>query len=422
MTTSEATASRRDVLLCAGPFDGHVEPLLPVASELIRQGHRVDILAGARYRDAVERTGASFEPLPGALDFGVQDLDETFPARRALSGARRSLHDLEHLFIRPIGEQAAAIDDILARHPVDVIVAESMFFGVVPLLSRAQSPRPRVVAWGTNPLSIPGRGRPPGGLGWHPAHNVPTRLRNAAATSAVEHLVMGPSLQKVARACVTRAGGVLDVFVLDWLTLVDDIVQTTVPGFEFPTDGPVHYIGPVSRSEGPLPDWWSDLDPSKPTILVTQGSVELDLSHVVAPTLKALADRPINVIVSAPGRPPSLPNNAYSATHLPYDAVFPHLSGFVTNGGYGGVGFAIRHGVPVVAVGKSQDKADVAARVSWSGLGIGVVSQSISAAKVGASTAKILDDPRYATRARELQQQASTLPGIAGAVEILTRT
>ena len=41
----------------------------------------------------------------------------------------------------------------------------------------------------------------------------------------------------------------------------------------------------------------------------------------------------------------------------------------VTNGGYGGVQFALAHGVPLVVAGDHEDKPETAARVAGSGVG-----------------------------------------------------
>ena len=54
------------ILITSTPVVGHITPLLPVAQQLVEAGHRVRILTGARYRDAVESTGATFVALPAA--------------------------------------------------------------------------------------------------------------------------------------------------------------------------------------------------------------------------------------------------------------------------------------------------------------------------------------------------------------------
>ena len=63
----------------------------------------------------------------------------------------------------------------------------------------------------------------------------------------------------------------------------------------------LHFVGPLSAtgSQAPLPDWWSDLDGTRPVIHVTQGTVaNTDYGQVIAPTLAALADEDVLVVVS----------------------------------------------------------------------------------------------------------------------------
>ncbi|AYJ47554.1 glycosyltransferase [Rhodococcus sp. P1Y] len=308
-------------------------------------------------------------------------------------------------------------------------MVETMFFGAIPLVLRPSASRPRVVALGSNPLSLPTRDRPPTGLGWLPAQSWLGRVRNAASNAAVRSVVLR-SLQQTAERRVRSRGSELPISFLDWVTLVDDIVQLTVPGFEYPLperyDQKVHFVGPLSVSSvdsHPLPSWWNDLDTRKPTVLVTQGSAELDLDQLVLPTISALADRDMNVLVAVGdgdiGRNHPLPDNVYIARHLPYDNVFPSLSCFVTNGGYGGVNFALRHGIPVVAAGRSQDKADVVARVRWSGIGIGIARQSVAPALIRKAVDRVCNDSGFVSRAAQLRRQASASPGMAGAVEII---
>lgn len=89
--------------------------------------------------------------------------------------------------------------------------------------------------------------------------------------------------------------------------------------------------------------------------------------------LEGLAGEDVLVAVATGGRPaaslPPLPANARAAEFLPYDDLLPKTDVYVTNGGYGGVQYALRHGVPIVAAERHEDKPEVIARVAWSGVG-----------------------------------------------------
>ena len=163
----------------------------------------------------------------------------------------------------------------------------------------------------------------------------------------------------------------------NWGRRADALVQFSVPSFEYPlSDAPpqLHFAGPLSAtgSQAPLPPWWSDLDGTRPVIHVTQGTIaNIDYRQTIAPTLQAMADEDVLVVVTTGGRSldtlPALPPNARAAMYLPYDELLPRTAVYVTNGGYGGVQYALRYGVPIVATGGTEDKPEVGARVAWSG-------------------------------------------------------
>ena len=64
--------------------------MLAIAAELIERGHRVTVITGSRFRDAVEAVGATHRPLTGAADYDDRlmtedDEDDDRPDRRASS-------------------------------------------------------------------------------------------------------------------------------------------------------------------------------------------------------------------------------------------------------------------------------------------------------------------------------------------------
>ena len=108
---------------------------------------------------------------------------------------------------------------------------------------------------------------------------------------------------------------------------------------------------------------------------VSQGTVANDdLEELVLPTMRALADHHVLVVVSTGGAPVDalgpLPPNVRAAEFLPYGELMPKVRVFVTNGGYGGLHFALGHGVPIVVAGDTEDKMETTRRVEWSGVGI----------------------------------------------------
>jgi UDP:flavonoid glycosyltransferase YjiC (YdhE family) len=83
----------------------------------------------------------------------------------------------------------------------------------------------------------------------------------------------------------------------------------------------------------------------------------------------------------------------------------PRTSLLLTNGGYGSIQIALAHGVPIVVFGASEEKPEVANRVSWSGVGLGVKSKRPSEEQIRAAVKKVLSDPSYKGRAQHLRDE-----------------
>jgi UDP:flavonoid glycosyltransferase YjiC (YdhE family) len=187
-------------------------------------------------------------------------------------------------------------------------------------------------------------------------------------------------------------------------------MQLTVPSFEFPRDIPpsVHFIGalPIIPNQAPLPAWAYELDGSRKVVLVTQGTLaNHNFGLLIAPTLAALASEPdLLVVVTAGGRPIDaipgpIPSNARLASYLPFEWVLPKVDVFVSNGGYGSVNQAMSFGIPLVTAGLTEDKADVNARVAWSGVGIDLATNEPSPQALREAVRSVLDNPNYRWRA-----------------------
>jgi UDP:flavonoid glycosyltransferase YjiC (YdhE family) len=130
-------------------------------------------------------------------------------------------------------------------------------------------------------------------------------------------------------------------------------------------------------------------------------------------------------VVSTGGRPldtlPPLPANARAATYLPYDELLPRTAVYVTNGGYGGVQCALRHGVPIVTTGGKEDKPEVGARVAWSGVGRRIRTERPSPRTLRRNIFGVLNEPRYREASRRIAADMATAPGFAGLADIVDR-
>ncbi|MCS5717946.1 glycosyltransferase [Herbiconiux sp. CPCC 205763] len=418
------------LLLCSTPVHGHVTPLLAVARHLVAAGHRVRFLTGGRYRDAVEATGATFLPLPAEADYDDTDMDAAFPGRVGLKGPAGIRYDMNTIFVAPAPAQLAALDAALAAEHTDAVLVESLFIGALFLLTRPGT-RPPVINLGIVPLGIDSVDTAPFGFGATPIPGLRGRLRNRVLKTMAEKVVFRPVQEQAVRMIRETTGGELTTFFLGSAALADAIVQFTVPAFEYPrSDLPrtVHFVGPVSRttpSTTPVPEWWNDLDGSRPVVHITQGTVaNKNYDELIAPALTALASEDVLVVVSTGGRPLDtlphpLPANVRAASYLPYDRLLPLTDVFLTNGGYGGVHYAMEHGVPLVVAGATEDKVEVTARVAWSGVGVNLKTNEPTPARIRDAVREVLAEPRYREASARIGSDIVASPGLSGLDAVL---
>jgi UDP:flavonoid glycosyltransferase YjiC (YdhE family) len=415
------------IIIASIPMHGHVTPLLTVAKRFVERGDDVRFVTGARFADKVSATGATFVPLPVEADFDDRTLFEHRPERAKLKGVKALVYDFEHVFARPIKAQHDTLVAAHAARPAGAVLADPAFFGAAFLLARPRSARPAVVICGVIPLLINSVDTAPFGMGLPPAR-VLNRPRNIAL-AAVNRWVLRQANQTIDDLHRQVHGVPMPGGVGNWGRRADALVQFTVPSFEYPrSDAPseLHFAGPLSAtgSQAPLPQWWADLDGSRPVIHVTQGTVaNTDYEQVIAPTLQALADDDVLVVITTGGRPldtlPPLPGNARAATYLPYDELLPRTAVYVTNGGYGGVQYALRYGVPIVATGGKEDKPEVGARVAWSGVGRRIRSERPTPRALRRDILAVLNQPHYRQASRRVAADMSAAPGFAGLADIV---
>lgn len=404
------------VLVCVQPARGHVGPTKPLVSALVAAGHRVAVVTGARYREAFARVGAEVTVLPAEVDFDETDLDGSIPGREGRSGLQLGRFELDR-FAGAMSAQLRTVDGVLARG-VDVVLCDPLFTAGMALVLRER--RPRVLALGFLPLTAPTPYRPP-------ASGVGDRVRGVL-TRRFMHWMTAPARETARRQVRELVGVDTALSFMDWPMCSDGVLQLTCPGFEYPRElpAPVHFVGPTTTSsaaEHALPAWWSELDGSRPVVHVTQGTVANDdLGALVDPVIEALADDDVLVVATTCGgvsRVDPLPANVRIADFLPYDELLPRCDVVVSNGGYGGVNHALRYGVPLVVVGASQDKPEVAARVSWSGAGLGFARPSLAPRRLHRAVRTVLDDDRYRVRAGELSAEIAAGPKLDDVVRLI---
>jgi MGT family glycosyltransferase len=410
------------ILIASTPANGHVNPMLAIARILVGEGHEVAVYTGSAFRDRIEAAGAEFFSLPSDADFDPADPFSRIPELKVLPPGLEWLRvAIERVFIENIPAQNEGLQRLLRSFGPDLIVGDDMFFGVLPMLLDAGSRRPPIVLCGTSILHWPREDGAPIFLGLPPATTSEQREQYAAIARDYHEAVDRPAGLRL-NQLLEELGVEPTSMTLFYSSvgLADAYLQLSVPGFEFPRDIPrsVHFVGtpPIIPGQVSLPPWAHELDGSRKIVLVTQGTVaNHNFNLLVAPALAALANEPdVLVVATAGGRPIDaipgpVPANARLSSYLPFEWLLPKVDVLVTNGGYGSVNQAMSFGIPLVTAGLTEDKADVNARVAWSGVGIDLATNEPSHDALRRAVRTVLDRPDYRLRA---QQMADEFAGI----------
>lgn len=147
-------------------------------------------------------------------------------------------------------------------------------------------------------------------------------------------------------------------------------------------------------------------------VLVSQGtSANNDLGKLLAPTVLGLGDRKdLLLLVTTGGKPIenipcTLTSNTVASQYLNFGQILPDVDVLVAFGSYGTVTQTLSFGVPMVVVGKSEDKPEVAARVTWTRTGIYLATDTPTPEQIRDAVNQILAKPEYRACAQKLARE-----------------
>jgi UDP:flavonoid glycosyltransferase YjiC (YdhE family) len=461
-------------LFATMPLAGHVNPGLPIARALVERGHVVRWYTGRQFRAAIETTGASFAPMEAGIDPADVSIEERFPERARLSGLAGLRFDLKYLFLDAVPAQVADLQSILRRFPADVVLGDTGFLGLSILHELGGPPW---ATYGITALTLSSRDIAPFGLALPPSATLFGRARNALLTAVLERVLLGDVQTHLEQLRAEFGLKSKSAPILNTLSPFL-YLQASTPAFEYPrSDLPpqVHFVGPLLPAPPAgfaPPIWWPELRGTRPVVLVTQGTLARDAADLMLPAITGMANKDVLVIVATGGaspkalaqlwaeisesavflsearaphnfgltgghgpgvmlaskryraasRPPAeLPANVRVAPFLPFGELLPHVDVMVTNGGYGGVQFALAHGVPLVVAGATEDKLEIAARVAWSGTGINLNTRRPTPRQIDTAVRTVLADARYRTSAQRVRDDYAGSSGPGGAALLLER-
>jgi MGT family glycosyltransferase len=388
------------ILIGAFGDPGHAFPALALGKELRALGHEVALQTWRRWREHVEREGIEFHPAPEY---------QVFPTRQ------RPLKPYE-VVVRAVAQTRPLVAELRP----DAVVSDILT--LAPALAAELERRPWVTLV-PHLYPPPSEQVPPFGVGAMP----PRGKLGKTAWRAVSPVVNAGLERGRVELNETRKRVGLPALAHPHGGISRDLcLVATFPQLEYQRDWPQHV-----QVTGPL--IWEpasddvELPPGpEPLVLVAPSTSQDPRQRLLATSLRALARLPVRVLATT-NQPMSglprfdVPSNARLVKWVSYSRTMPVADVVVCHGGHGTLVRALASGVPVVAVPAAGDMAENGARAQWAGAGLSLAQRFLGPQTLRWAVQRILEEPQFATRARELAEWARTNEGPATAARLVER-
>lgn len=403
------------------PVSGHIHPFGALGRELIRRGHRVDLIQMPDLAERARVEGLGFIGI-GYTDHPSGSLPESLAQLARLQGLaalRFTIHAIRRTTemicrdapgcIRSTGIDALLVDQ---TEPAGGTVAEHLGLPFITVCNALVLNREPNV--------------PPPFTGWGYRDSWLARLRNRIGYAGSER-VMAP---------VT---GILRTYRQKWKLpphqKPDDSfsnlaqISQLPPAFDFPRrslPNCFEYVGPlrdaVSRN-GEFP--WDRLD-GRPLVYASLGTLQNQKQWVFRCFAEACAGLPVQLVVAHGGgmgeqAAAALPGNPVVVTFAPQRQVLARARLTLTHAGLNTVLDSLTYGVPLIAVPITYEQPAIASRISWSGAGRVLSLNKLTTERLSAAIQAVLADTTYTSNAQVVRHSIESAGGVTRAADIIEK-
>lgn len=419
------------ILFASVPLAGHVLPVIPVARNLVADGHEVIWYCGSHYKKIIEESGAVFFPYKNALDFHDGNLSEYFPDLPHRSISRHARYYINHIFYDNMIPQYEDLLEILKTFDADVLFTDDWFCGAIPLAEKKIIPW---ISYSNAPVFYYDAQHPFPGSGMKPAQKYIGKQRNKTINFMAANIFMAPSqryINKLRKKISLVA--MQDFFPIHTMKMATHHIKFNARSFDYPYQNlpkNIVFAGPLIDKLY-RPNTLSELSISEnhPLIFITQGTVNNhEAQDLIIPALEAVQEIQAFAIVTAGNKDLAQTLVKYSSEKIiikdfiPYADVIPHADMVISNGGFGSVITSLSYGKPLIIAGHSEDKPVVAALVDYCKVGIDMGRKKPTKKTMMKAMDKILKNENYQIKAKELREDFKKYDGLKATLEIILKT
>lgn len=406
----------RKILFANVPADGHFNPLTSLAVYLKELGCDVRWYSSREYAEKINRLQIHHYPYKKALEVTGATLEAMMPDRDKIKNPIKKLNfDMKEFFILRSVEYYADIKEINESFDFDLLICDNCFSAIPFVWDKMKK---EVIAIGVLPLTETSRDLPPSGLGMTPSYTMFGKLKQSILRYLAANVLFKPSNKLMHNLLASHGITHNNLSVFDILVQKSTLLlQSGTPGFEYQRSDMSKHI----RFIGPLLPWsskkqhlaWFDerLKRYSKIVVLTQGTVEKDVTKLLVPALEAFKNTDTLVICTTGGSQTAELKQAYPQKNLiiedfiPFGDIMPYANVYITNGGYGGVMLGIQNKLPLVLAGVHEGKNEICARVGYFKLGVNLKTETPSPIQIRQAVDKVMEDTVYRKNVEALARE-----------------
>ncbi len=383
---------------------GNVPPILGLARQMVRRGHRSIVISDPCNEPEARAAGCDFFPYTTAPRRNDKSADSTIlNDYEAASTIRGFKIFLDRIACGPALPYAQDVLRLLDTVKVDVVVVSEVLFGGCFAAEVKQLPCVMAIP-GT--CSLPAPGMPPPGM--LPQPGLVGKLFDKVSSIVFKKLTASrlPAFNQARTALGLPP--VTDIIEYTY-SFPRRILLMTSPDFEFPARFPdtVRVTGAVL--DDPFVNEadsvsLSETDKRK-LILVSFSSTYQNQAETLQKVIAAAGRLPYRTLITLgpamKNEMKNIPENVAIQSFLPHSQVLPQCAAVVTHAGHGTVVRSLAFGVPLVCIPMGRDQAANAARVIYRKLGARL-NKRAGVKKIANAIRTVVEHPEYRENARRL--------------------
>jgi zeaxanthin glucosyltransferase len=402
------------------PGTGHINPLIALAREMERRGHRVILFGIPDIESRIRVAGLEFYRI-GERDYPLGTLRRLDQRLGQLSGLATFRFTVERvrntaqMILRdgPDAARKANLDAMLIDE-ADMAGSVAEHLGL-PFVSLAFFP----------PLIDDDR-IPPFCFPWPSGTSIFSRVRNRLGMRL---------LHRIAAPIYAIVNQQREVWGLPKLIGATDALSSLAQITQLPSalefyrgegvSSVLHYTGPfLDREQRPQVDFpWERLD-GRRLVYASLGTLQNNTTSIFRNIAHACAPLDVQLVLSLgggldPEQLGPLPGNPIVVSYAPQLELLSRAAAVITHAGLNTVLESLAEGVPVVAVPRGNDQPGVAARVADRGAGIVVPARKLTAVRLRHALESVLHRESFRLAAQALQQEMRAIDGKFEAAHII---